>query len=173
MDHVQNIIVEIEQLKLKQDFEAAISLIEKTIVAHSSDYRLYEEMADIYLYCWKLDKALKAVDFALELNDQSATGNYLKGFILLSMDQVQAAIKFLEASNGLMANNAEVLRNLGWAYTIIGSHQKWIAILKRALNISPDDILIVEDLAMALIGLWEIQSGNTLLEKIGKQPVTQ
>jgi hypothetical protein len=51
MDHVQNIIVEIEQLKLKQDFEQAITLIEKTIVSHSSDYRLYEEMADIYLYC--------------------------------------------------------------------------------------------------------------------------
>jgi hypothetical protein len=40
------------------------------------------------------------------------------------MDQVKPAIEFLEASNALMANNAEVLRNLGWAYTITGAHQK-------------------------------------------------
>ena len=72
-----------------------------------------------------------------------------------------------------MWNNAEVLRNPGWAYTIIGEHTKGITILKRALNLSPDDELIVEDLAMALIGCGEVQSGNILLEKIGKKKVVK
>ena len=57
----------------------------------------------------------------------------------------------------MMGNNAEVLRNLGWAYTMLGETQRGITMLKRALNLSPDDELITEDLAMALIGVGEIQ----------------
>jgi len=35
-------------------------------------------------------------------------------------------------------------------------HERGIIILKRALNISPEDELITEDLAMALIGTGDI-----------------
>lgn len=173
MDKIKEIVIQVEKLKLSQNFEKAIELLQESIAKYSSDYRLYEELADIYLYNWNLDKAVKAIDFALELNKDSATGNYLKGFILLSGDKVAPALSYLEKSNTLMWNNAEVLRNLGWAYTMTGEHDKWISILKRALNLSPDDELIVEDLAMALIGSWEIKSGNILLEKIGKKQITQ
>ena len=48
---------------------------------------------------------------------------------------------------------------------------KWITILRRALVISPDDELITEDLAMALIGIWEISEGNGLLKKIWKKNI--
>jgi Flp pilus assembly protein TadD len=68
----------------------------------------------------------------------------------------------------MMGNNAEVLRNLGWAYTMLWETERGISILKRALIISPEDELITEDLAMALIGVGEIKQGNTLLKKIGK-----
>jgi len=173
MDQIKDIIIQVEKLKLTQNFDWAIALLQESIASYNSDYRLYEEMADIFLYRGELTKAVKAIDFALGLNDQSATGNYLKGFILLSGDKVQEALSYLETSNKMMWNNAEVLRNLGWAYTIVGEHTKWISILKRALNLSPDDELIVEDLAMALIGSGEVQSWNVLLEKIGKKQVTQ
>ena len=172
MDNIKDIIIQVETLKLSQQFDDAISLLQQSIVKYNSDYRLYEELADIYLYQGKLDKANSAIDFALELNEQSATWNYLKGFILLSNDAIKTAIDYLKKSNQLMANNAEVLRNLWWAYTLTGEHHKGITILKRALNLSPEDELIVEDLAMALIGSWEIQSGNSLLQKIGKKQVT-
>jgi tetratricopeptide (TPR) repeat protein len=103
------------------------------------------------LYRWELDKSIKAVDFALELNPESATWNYLKWFILLSKDKVKESISYLEKSNNLIWNNSEVLRNLWWAYTMVWKTDKWIAILKRALIIAPNDELITEDLAMALI----------------------
>lgn len=113
---------------------------------------------------------MNALDFSLTLNPKSATGNYLKGFILLGEDKVTEAIAYLEASNKLFGNNAEVLRNLGWAYTMSHQHERGITILKRALNISPEDELITEDLAMALIGTGDIAGGNKLLKKIGKSP---
>lgn len=83
MDQIRQIIIEVEQLKSEQKFTKAIEIIQEALVKYNSDYRLYEELADIYLYKWELDKAIKSVDFWLELNPDSATWNYLKWFILL------------------------------------------------------------------------------------------
>lgn len=172
MDKIKEIIIQIETLKEKSKYDEAISLLEKYIAIYNNDYRLYEELADIYLYRWELDKGLKSVMFALDLNENSATWNYLKWFILLSKDKVSEAIKYLEKSNQLMGNNAEVLRNLWWAYTMLWESERWITILKRALIISPDDSLITEDLAMALIWIWNINEWNNLLQKIWKKLTT-
>ena len=171
MDKIRDLILKIEKLKQEQKYKDAIILIEESLVKYNFDYRLYEELADIYLYKWELDKALKSVNFALDLNSLSATWNYLKWFILLSKDKIDESIKYLEKSNSIMWNNSEVLRNLWWAYTMAWNTDKWITILRRALVISPDDELITEDLAMALIGIWEISEGNGLLKKIWKKNI--
>lgn len=171
MDKIRDIILKIENLKQEQKYQSAITIIEEALIKYSFDYRLYEELADIYLYKWELEKALKSINFALDLNKDSATWNYLKWFILLSKDKVEESIEFLEKSNMLMWNNAEVLRNLGWAHTMAWNTDKWITILRRALIISPDDELITEDLAMALIWIWEISEWNWLLKKIWKKNI--
>ena len=170
MDEIRNIILQVEALKNEKKFEEAIEMLQKAMAKYADDYRLYEEIADIYLYLGDHKKAMAALDFSLTLNTSSATGNYLKGFILLAEDKLTEAIHYLETSNRLFGNNAEVLRNLGWAYTMCHQHERGITILKRALNLSPEDELITEDLAMALIGTGEIAAGNKLLKKIGKAP---
>lgn len=172
MDKIKEVILKIESLKSEQKFNDAITILQDSITHYNSDYRLYEELADIYLYKWELSKWLKSVDFALSLNKESATWNYLKWFILLSQDKVREAIVFLEISNKILWNNSEVLRNLWWAYTMIGNHERWISILKRAQIIAPNDDLITEDLAMALIWVWEINEWNGLLKKIWKKIVS-
>lgn len=171
MDKIRNLILNIENLKQEQRYKEAISLVEDSLVKYNFDYRLYEELADIYLFKWELEKAMKSVDFALDLNSESATWNYLKWFILLSKHKAEEALKYLEKSNSLIWNNSEVLRNLGWAHTLAWDSEKWIMILKRALNISPDDEFITEDLAMALIWVWEISEWNKLLKKIWKRNI--
>ena len=169
---MKDIILEIESLKENQRYSDAIILLEENIIKNSSDYRLYEELADIYLYKGELEKWLKAINFALNLNANSATGNYLKGFILLSQDKVTESIKYLEKSNNMLWNNSEVLRNLGWAYTMTWENTRGISVLKRSLNIAPWDELITEDLAMALIWIGEINEWNNLLQKIWKKNMT-
>lgn len=170
MDEIRNILLEVETLKSQKHFQSAIEKLQNTLVKYPDDYRLYEELADIYLYMSDTIRALEALNISLELNPYSATGNYLKGFILLGEDNLKESIKFLETSNQLFGNNAEVLRNLGWAYTMSQQYERGILILKRALNLSPEDELITEDLAMALIGAGDIAAGNKLLEQIGKSP---
>lgn len=171
MDKIKELILQIEQLKTEQRFNDAIKILEDALIKYNSEYKLYEELADIYLYQWELNKWLKSVNFALQLNKQSATWNYLKWFILLSQDKIKEAIGYLEESNKVLANNSEVLRNLGWAYSMIWNADRGITILKRALVIAPNDDLITEDLAMALIWIWEISEWNGLLKKIWKKIV--
>ena len=171
MNQIRDIIIRVEDKKAAKDFSWAIEILQKSLTKYSDDYRLYEELADIYLYIWDTKKAFAALDFALTLNPKSATWNYLKGFLLLWDDKVIEAIQYLEDSNKLFWNNAEVLRNLGWAYTMNDQHERGITILKRALNISPEDELITEDLAMALIGTGDITGWNKLLKQIGKEHI--
>jgi len=169
MDKIKSIIIEIEKIKNSGDYKKAEELVENALIKYSDDYRLYEEIADINLYNWNLKKAEKAVNFALELNPNSATWNYLKWFLLLSKDKAKEALTYLEKSNKLIWNNSEVLRNLWWAYTLTWKTEKWITILKRALNLSPWDELIKEDLAMALIWAWEIERWHNLLKELKKK----
>lgn len=169
MDTLRDLIVQIENLKQDKKFEEAIKIIESSISKYNEDYRLYEELSDIFLYKGELEKSLRAVNFALSIHEESATWNYLKWFILLSKDRPLEAIRYLEKSNLLIWNNSEVLRNLGWAYTITWESERGIILLKRALNISPNDELIVEDLAMALLWIWEIEQWNALLNKIWRK----
>jgi hypothetical protein len=52
---------------------------------------------------------------------------------------------------------------------MIWNTERWISILNRALILSPNDDLITEDLAMALIWAWKINEWNWLLKKIWKK----
>lgn len=172
MHDIKKLIQEVENLKANKEFKKAMELLETNLSAYNDDYRLYEEIADIYLYEWKHQKALKAVDFALSINPESATWCYLKWFILLAKQKIKESIPFLEKSNALMPNNSEVLRNLWRAYSMNSEKERWIFILKRALVIAPWDILISQDLAMAMIWAWMIAEWNELLKQIWKQEMS-
>lgn len=168
-DPIRSVIIEIENLKKENRYEEAIKIVEDYLTKYDKEYRLYEELTDIYLYLWENEKARKAIDFALSLNKESATWNYLRGFLLLSVWENDKALIHLEKSNSMVWNNAEVLRNLGWAYNINWNPNKWAMILRRALNLSPKDPLIAEDLAMALISWGNFDEGNEILVKLWKK----
>lgn len=148
-------IQEIEKLKSAWNYSEAQKIAEKYLSKYTDDYRLYEELADIYLFEWKLEKAENAMKFAQNLNPESATGLYLSGYINISKWNFKLWVELLEKANELFPNNPEILRNLWWWYNMIWQVKKWIIILKRALNISPEDLLIMEDLWVAL--MWDLQ----------------
>jgi len=160
--------MDLEQMKSEWKYMEAINQLQRLIIKNSDDYKLYEELADCYIYTWEIEKAMNSVNHALSINPISATWNYLKWFIYLSDNKIKKAIWYLEKSNSLIPNNAEVLRNLWWAYNLWGQTERWIYVLKRALNLAPKDSLIVEDLAMTLIWAWETKEGKILLKSIWK-----
>lgn len=169
MNHELPIIDEIERLKSQKRYSEARAMLEWAIAKYNDRYELYEELADVYIYEGEYKKAEKALKYAETMEPGSSTGLYLRGYIALIKNDFHNAIASLEESNLKTPNNPEVLRNLGWAYTMIGDVKKWVILLERALTIAPDDILIMEDLGVALLTQWKIQEARVYLAQVGKE----
>jgi len=145
-DQVTTHIHEIEALKQQERYPEALQKIQKLLFQFTDDYRLYEEMADIYLYEGETGKAEHAVKLAQNLHPDSATGKYLMGYIHISKNHFKKGVELLTQANELFPNNPEILRNLGWGYVMTNKEQQGICLLRRALNLSPEDFLVMEDL---------------------------
>jgi hypothetical protein len=50
MDVVKDLIVKIENLKQNKNFKEALEILKDATMKYCEDYRIYEEIADIYLY---------------------------------------------------------------------------------------------------------------------------
>lgn len=168
-DPIIPIIEEIESLKQNNQYKKARELAASSIVKHSDDYRLYEELADICLFDGDIDQADEALSVARELHPESGTGMYLAGYIATAKGQFERAITELTVANNHMPNNAEILRNLGWAHVMQGTVPKWLSLLRRAHTLSPEEPMIINDLAVALMTAWEEAEARTLLKKIGHE----
>lgn len=169
-DPLVRYIHEIENLKSSGAYPEAKKLVDTLLVQYTDDYRLYEELADIYLYQGDLVSAESSMKIAQDLNTNSATGMYLMGYIAVSRGEFKKGIDLLSQANENFPNNPEILRNLGWAFTVTGKGDKGIFLLKRALNLAPDDVLIMEDLGVALLSDGtELTEAEDLLRRAGKE----
>jgi Tfp pilus assembly protein PilF len=75
---IDHIIENIEQLKQKNQYIEARMIALEALTRHTDDYRLYEELADIYLFENNLDKAEEVIGYARTLHPDSGTGIYLE-----------------------------------------------------------------------------------------------
>lgn len=169
-DWLLQYIDQIETLKAQGKYRESKEIVERLLLDYTDDYRLYEELCDIFLFLGDHVKAHDAITVARGLNPESATGMYLLGYLSVTQGNFVEGIQLLEQANRLFPNNPEILRNLGWAYTVTGMGDRGIFLLKRALNIAPEDPLIMEDLAVALISEnSSIDEAEDLLRRAGKE----
>lgn len=162
---VENIIEHIEQLKQMNQYPEARNLALETLAQHTDDYRLYEELADIYLFEWNLDKAEEVIGYARTLHPDSGTGIYLEGYIAVARSDFDRAIEILSRANLLIPNNPEIIRNLGWAYVMKGEVNRGLALLNRAFALSPEDPMIINDLGVALMASGREKEAQELFIK--------
>lgn len=172
---IESIIEEIEMLKQANEYGQARDIALQALSKHTDDYRLYEELADIYLFENNLDKADEVLQIARTLHPESGTGMYLDGYIATAKGEFDRAIDVLETANKNLPNNAEILRNLGWAYVMkhnkdsISLIPKWLALLRRAHTLAPEESMIINDLAVALMATGAEEEARTVLQKIGQE----
>jgi predicted Zn-dependent protease len=83
-DVVPDYVEEIEELKSQGRFTDAHKKVQSLMKKHADDYRLHEELADIYLSESNIPKAEEAMKIAQKLNPASITGTYLLGYIHIS-----------------------------------------------------------------------------------------
>ena len=142
--NLDSLIESIEISKRENNYEDARNLALEGLKKYSDEYQIYEELTDIYLFEWNLEKASAKWEF-------------------------NTAIRELTIANEHLPNNSEILRNLGWANVMNGSGIKWITLLRRAHSLSPEDIMILNDLAVALMTIWEEKEAREIMKKIGQE----
>jgi uncharacterized protein HemY len=79
--NIQELITSIEQAKIANNYPKAREIALGGLHEHTDDYRLYEELADIYLFEGNLEKADEVLMIARELHAESSTGMYLEGYL--------------------------------------------------------------------------------------------
>ncbi len=75
---IETIIETIESLKHESRYHEAKETALGALARHTEDYRLYEELADIYLFEQNIEKAEEVISYARELHPESGTGIYLE-----------------------------------------------------------------------------------------------
>ena len=167
--NLDSLIESIEISKQENNYENARNLALEGLKKYSDEYQIYEELADIYLFEWNFEKASEVLAIAREIHPESATGMYLAGYIASAKWEFDTAIHELNIANKHLPNNSEILRNLGWANVMNGSGIKWITLLRRAHSLSPEDVMILNDLAVALMTVWEEKEAREIMKKIGQE----
>lgn len=167
--HLESIIETIESFKQDGNYHGARKTALEALKKHTDDYRLYEELTDIYLFENNLEKADEVLQIARTLHPESGTGMYLDGYIATAKWEFDRAIEVLETANKSLPNNAEILRNLGWAHVMKANVPKWLILLRRAHSLAPDEAMIINDLAVALMATGAETEARTLLQKIGQE----
>ncbi|MDP3975809.1 MAG: tetratricopeptide repeat protein [bacterium] len=147
-DQYYHVLVQAEELKMQNKHREAIDLCQGILLHDLSVLEAYEEIGDNYISLKAYTKAKKALEQALKVNKRSANANYLYGFTWSAVHEWDSAIKYLELANEYQANHPEVLRCLGWAYFCSGLRKKGLAILERALVLSPQDSYVLCDLGI-------------------------
>lgn len=164
---IESIIDTIENLKQQDRFHDARETALQALTRYTDDYRLYEELADIYLIENNLEKAEEVIRYARELHPESWTGIYLEWYIAVARGDFDHAIEVLREANKIMPNNPEIIRNLWWASVMKGDISRGLSLLRRAYTLAPDDLMIANDLSVALMASGNEEEARELFEKTG------
>lgn len=117
METLQEFLKQVEWLKADQKFSEAIKRLEEMITKISDNHRLYEELG-IFTFLLVNLKSWKGCWFCFIYKSWFSNMKLFKRFYSLNKRKISEAIVYLEKSNKLLPNNAEVLRNLWWAYNL-------------------------------------------------------
>ncbi|MBC7503961.1 tetratricopeptide repeat protein [Candidatus Gracilibacteria bacterium] len=164
---LDDIILTIETLKSESRYTEARQTALQALSKYTDDYRIYEELADIYIFEENLDKAEEVISYARALHPESGTGAYLEGYIAVARGDFDRAISILTIANTKFPNNAEIIRNLGWSYVMRGEISRGLGLLRRAYALAPTDIMIINDLGVALMASGAEIEARELFKKSG------
>lgn len=156
---------EIEELKLTGRHKESIKLAEQLLFENPDCVEALEEIADNYVSLDEYEKAKKACERALKLDEESYTAKYILGFIHSQKQQWKQAVQFLKSSNTIQGNNPEILRCLGWALFNGGKRTQGIVILERSLNIDPENSLTLCDLGICYMQMKNFDKSIQLLKR--------
>lgn len=160
-----DVLEQAEQLKLQGEHEEAIVLLERLLLDDPDNVPALEEVADNELSLEHFDRADVAANRALALDAQSYTAHYILGYTKSIDEEWDPALTHLKEANRLKANNAEILRCLGWALFKAGQRPQGVVTLERALNLDRDSVFTLCDLGVVHVELKNYRKAKALFQR--------
>jgi len=155
-----------DEQKLLGLHDEAIEICESVLVDDLECVEAYEELGDNYLSLREFDKAVKALDRAIELDPFSVNARYLRGFVYSAMSKWDESIEELELADKMEPNHAEILRCLGWSIYHSGKKIQGLSLLERASNLASDDVLILADLGVCFLNNRDFSHAADIFQQV-------
>ena len=138
----------------EESMRLAIEAAQKALALDPSDPRTHTGMAYLYIMQREYDKAIASAERAVALNPGGARSLFALAAAMNYSCRFNEAVTFMEQAIRLDPFPPGIfLRNLGIAYTNVGRYEEAEKQLKRALELSPNDLFAHMTLAVTYIKL--------------------
>jgi adenylate cyclase len=118
-----------------KSMQQAVRLAKKALAIDNTLAETHVLMGNIFVMKRQYKRALRACEYAIDLNPNGADVNARLGLMLRYLDRAEEAIEVLEKAMRLNPiPPAAYLYNLGDAYRLVGLHEKAVESFKKALK---------------------------------------
>ena len=155
-----------DEKKVQGLYKESIEICESILHDDLECAEAYEEIGDNYLSLREYDKAIRALNRALDINPESANAHYLLGFTYSAMNKWDYSIDELETADAIEPNHPEILRCLGWSFFHSGSRKQGIVLLERASFMAKDDSLILCDLGVCYLNERQFDKAEEVFQAV-------
>ena len=123
-------------------------------------------LGDILLDKEKVAQSLKLLRKAVKIEPFNGWAKLLFASALMRSDRFYLAREYLIQASYFLPEEVEIYRSLGWVKVMLGNTKKGIETLKKALSLSPNNILIYADLASAENAIANFSAAKKWVQKI-------
>jgi len=138
----------------KESMRLAVEAAQKALALDPSDPRTHVGWANLYVMQREYDKAIASAERAVALNPGGARSLYALAIAMFYSCRFNEAVTVYEQAMRLDPFPSSMyFRNLGGAYRNVGRYEDSIKQLKKALELSPNDLFAHLSLAVTYIKL--------------------
>jgi tetratricopeptide (TPR) repeat protein len=152
------------------NYDKAIEIYKYILIRHADNAIAVRYansyLGDIYLTLKNPDTAQIYIQKAVNAAPEDPSYRYQMGFVYSLQHKWKKAIREFEVAIIKSPNNSEYLRGLGWAIYNGGNTAVGLTYLRKATEIDPRNVNILNDLAVVYMGLLDLKSARQCIKKV-------
>jgi len=133
-------------------YRKALGLVKKAISLDPYFLEAYDLYGRLCLETGRYDDAEAAYRYILQYDSDAPNTHYMLGVVFARQHKWDEAIKEWERAIEIAPDMDDAIRELGWAWNILGDVERSIHMLRKALELNPYNIQARIDLSAVLIG---------------------
>jgi adenylate cyclase len=138
----------------KESMKLAVEAAQKALALDPSDPRTHLGWVNLYIMQREHDKAIASAEQAVALNPGGARPIFMLGIAMYHSCRFDEAVTLYEQAIRLNPFPSGIaFRNLGTAYRCVGRYEESVKELKKAIELSPNDLFAHLGLAITYVKL--------------------